>query len=221
MIRAVLFDLDGTLLDRDAASERWFRSVLARRTDLFVADQREQTLARFLDLDAHGYNDRAQFCRDVLAEFPGLSESPAIFWHEFTTGLAANVQLESPVRALLDRLCARMPVAILTNGSRRTQRAKLAAAQLEHLTTFISEEIGLEKPDSAAFRHALGQMGIEDPSEVLFVGDDPVRDIQGAHGAGLRTCWVSRGRTWSLEATSPEWTVRHVSELESFEELHG
>jgi putative hydrolase of the HAD superfamily len=221
VLRAVIFDLDGTLLDRDAASERWFRSVLQRRPDLVPMERWPEALTRFLELDAHGYNDRAQFGRDVLEAFPSLSESTASFWFEFTAGLAASVQAEPSVRALLDRLGARMPIAILTNGSLRTQRAKLKAAQFEHLAAFISEEMGVEKPDPAAFAQVLKHLRIESPADALFVGDDPVRDIQGARAAGLRTCWVSRGRTWSLEGFSPDHTVAHVAELEGFEELRG
>ena len=221
MIRAVIFDLDGTLVDRDAASERWFRSVVQSRPDLFPMNRWTEAVTRFMALDEHGYNDRAQFGSDVLEAFPGLSESTSMFWYEFTSGLAACVETEPKVRALLDRLRARIPVAILTNGSLRTQRAKLRAAQLDHLTTFVSEEIGVDKPDPAAFAHVLKTLKIDRPADALFVGDDPVRDMQGARAAGLQTCWVSRGRTWTLCDFKPDRTITHVAELEGFEELRG
>ena len=61
----------------------WVQSMVrddTRRAILLCDNDAE--MARFLDLDAHGYNDRAQFCRDVLQAFPGVAESPAMFWSE-------------------------------------------------------------------------------------------------------------------------------------------
>ena len=216
MISAVLFDLDGTLVDRDAASERWFRGLVATRPDLFATG----ALQRFLELDRRGYADRGRFCREVVEAFPGLSESPAHFWHEFTAGLAACVVPAPGVLALLQSLARRGPVAILTNGSTRNQRAKLKAAGLDGFRAFVSEEIGCEKPDPGAFAFAVAAVGGK-PDECLFVGDDPERDVAGSKRAGLRACWVAHGRGWQMDAVRPDFTVERVEEVAHLEELRG
>jgi putative hydrolase of the HAD superfamily len=218
MISAVLFDLDGTLVDRDAASERWFRGLLQRRPDLFP--DRPQALRRFLELDLRGYGDRGRFCHEVVDEFPGIATSPAHFWHDFTLGLAASVVAEPQVLAMLEAIASRKAVAILTNGSTRNQRAKLSAAGLSHVRAFVSEEMGFEKPDPQAFAFALEALSVQ-ADGCLFVGDDPDRDVAGAEAAGLATCWVSHGRAWPRGDLRPDRVVSRVEEIAALEELRG
>ncbi len=53
----------------------------------------------------------------------------------------------------------------------------------------MSGEEGVRKPDPEIFRRALVRLGVA-AHEALFVGDHPVADIEGAHGAGLLPVWM-------------------------------
>jgi putative hydrolase of the HAD superfamily len=91
----------------------------------------------------------------------------------------------------LTRLAERFRLGVVSNGSGATQRAKLRALALEPLfdPIVISEEVGVRKPDARIF--GLAVAGWKVPLEnVLFVGDDPVSDIEGAKAAGLRALRV-------------------------------
>lgn len=212
MISAVLFDLDGTLLDRDGASARWFEALLQSRPGLAGERSRPEALRLYLALDAHGSTDRARFCSEVVAAFPGIADSPASFWQAFSAGVASSAHAESGAVELLAELRRRVPIAILTNGSSRNQRAKLSASGLGDLKAFVSEEIGFEKPDPRAFETACAGLGAA-PAEALFVGDDPERDIAGARAVGMRTCWLARGRRWNPADFRPDLQVDSVGEL--------
>jgi len=55
------------------------------------------------------------------------------------------------------------------------------------------------------------------PDEVIYVGDDPVTDIEGARRAGLRTVWVNRHRrAWPRELTPPDAEAATLHEVDSF-----
>ena len=73
----------------------------------------------------------------------------------------------------------------------------------------VSEEFGVNKPDPAIFNHALNLIGAS-PSETLFVGDNTVADIGGAIGVGMRTAWMSHGRSWEIDRYSPDHVVENV-----------
>lgn len=211
MTRAWLFDLDGTLVDRDAASGRWFGDLLARRPELARGGE-EEARRRFAELDLGGYDDRARFCREVLLAFPGIAPSPAQLWHDFTSGLAEWARAEDGAMGLLSRLSLRHRVAVVTNGRSRLQRRKLEVAGLGRWPAFVSEELGLEKPDPRLFAAVATSLGVE-PAACTFVGDDPERDVAGAAAAGMHTCWVSRGRAWSRTDLVPERVVERVGAL--------
>jgi putative hydrolase of the HAD superfamily len=59
----------------------------------------------------------------------------------------------------------------------------------------VSEAEGLRKPDAALFQRAADRLEVK-ADQCFFVGDNPAADIPGAHGAGMRTAWLSAGDVW-------------------------
>ncbi len=96
--------------------------------------------------------------------------------------------------AVLEHWSARLPLALVTNGASRLQRAKLAATDLERFfdVVVVSEEVGAGKPDPAPFHAALRALDAA-PDEVVMVGNDVDRDVAGARAAGIRPIHVDRG----------------------------
>ena len=103
----------------------------------------------------------------------------------------------------LDRLAARVPLAALSNGN-----ADLERIGLMHVFAFQlgAREHGAAKPAASIFHAACAQLGCE-PAQVLHVGDDIEMDVLGAHGAGLRSCWINRP---DAEGRVREWPHAHV-----------
>ena len=97
--------------------------------------------------------------------------------------------------AVLEALRQRQVViAVLTNHySEVEQRQKLADCGLTHLVDrlFVSAEMGLTKPDPAAFEAVLEACGTG-AAEAVMVGDSLTTDIAGARAAGLRAVWLNR-----------------------------
>lgn len=88
-----------------------------------------------------------------------------------------------------------VPMGILTNGPADIQRLKLEQLNVAECfaAIVVSGEIGVGKPDPAAFRIVLDALGAR-PADTLMVGDSWNRDIEGAESVGMRSIWISNGR---------------------------
>ena len=120
-------------------------------------------------------------------------------WSRFRRELPGHIDPDPEAARLLRSLeAAGLPFAVLSNGGGAFQRAKLRAAGLADLVPaeklLISGEIGVSKPEPAAFEALTKVLGGIPPSETLFVGDHPVNDIGAAKAAGFQTCWIARNR---------------------------
>ena len=79
----------------------------------------------------------------------------------------------------------------------------------------VSEEVGWRKPHPRIFNRFLTLMNVE-PGEVLFVGDDLERDIQGAKGVNMKTAWIVRTpnrQTIGETQIRPDYILRSLNEL--------
>lgn len=210
--RAVFFDLDDTLIDRAGAFERYVADLIVRHPAAFPASRRDADVAELHALDRRGSTDRATFCRRVTATFPALGLTPEALWEDMSSRLPMLVEHDPWVWGLVERFSRRQPLAVVSNGSGRVQRAKLHQAGLTGRLTdvFISGEVGAEKPDPRIFQKALAWVD-RAPEDVLHVGDDPERDIAAAARVGMATCWVSHGRPWPPGLPPPTFTVDRVT----------
>lgn len=83
-------------------------------------------------------------------------------------------------------------LGLLTNGFSETHREKIALLKIGEFfdAIFISDEVGMLKPDPLLFAHACATLGVP-PMRGAMVGDRYDRDIKGALEAGLYTIWLN------------------------------
>lgn len=107
-------------------------------------------------------------------------------------------------RQLIASLKHRTRLALVTNGAADTQREKLQAMGMhaDFEATAISGELGIAKPDPAIFHFALDQLGIA-AADAWHVGDSLATDIAGAKSAGVTAIWLNRGNA-VRQPTDPE-----------------
>lgn len=202
MLKAVLFDLDDTLVDQEGASRAalldWlpelgldlddpeelvaaWGAVSAEaferygRREITFLDQRRVRVREFLGADAS--DDEA----DEL--FSGYLSRYERSWTAFDDALPA-------LRRVRD---AGLVVALLTNGDAYQQRLKLDRTGLaEHLDVVVaSDDLPAGKPDPRAYAAACEILGLA-PGDVLMVGNDVEKDYQGALDAGLGAVLLDR-----------------------------
>lgn len=199
-MHAVLFDLDGTLNDRVSGLVAFARDQFTR----FGIDARQLTeiASRFVALDANGKVWKTEVYSQIIKEF-ALKGNPAVetLVHEYIRLYPNFAVAMADAKNVLEALKARqIAVAIVTNGRSDVQRSVITALGFDALVSaiVISEEVAVRKPQRQIFEIALRQLGVK-ASEAIFVGDDPIADIEGALNAGLYpiafNCATSDGMT--------------------------
>lgn len=188
------FDLDNTLVDRDAAFCAGVKQWVQR--DRRFCTKGEEILRQITELDAHGYTPRVEFCEGLAALLDVTHDKANQVWNDIRIALISSIRPDPVVNAMLTILAQETDLALISNGASETQWAKLKAAGLEEYFSkvLISEEVGVTKPSSSIFQ-LLFSDGRHLRENSLFVGDHPDHDIAGAKNAGMQTCWIRRGRS--------------------------
>jgi putative hydrolase of the HAD superfamily len=211
--KAILFDLDGTLFDWDPS----FRELVEQQYACFNAAlahiPRETYVQRVMELDAHGYVERAIVYGEAAREF-GLPDAlvPRLighFWETYSSLCRCFPEVPS---ALATLRANGVKLGMITNGSVRMQESKihqLGFAELLH-PILISEREGLRKPAPRIFERALGRLGLTS-DQAWYVGDHPDVDVRGAFDAGLTAVW--RYTPYWPRPDVPSHEIRGLDEL--------
>lgn len=215
-VKAVLFDLDHTLYDRDNTFLAWARWFVRERLGLTDDSGYSETVDLLVTMDASGYRPRQELFRWIKERYPMLEAEVEELVADFYRQHVSYLSLEADTRLLLDSLAAaRIPFGVVTNGS-ANQLLKIRELGLDTRTSciYISALAGCRKPEPAIFLAASDELGVA-PSDTLFVGDNPEADIVGAAGVGMHTAWLHRGRDWpdQLRTTTPDYSISSLAEL--------
>ncbi|WP_189135261.1 HAD family hydrolase [Wenjunlia tyrosinilytica] len=200
-----LFDLDGTLVDRQAA----FTGAVA---DLCRAYSFGPEVETWMLTELADRANAADFVR--LREAFALTEPAAQLWQAYVDQVAAAVSCRPAVLNGLARLReSGWTIGIVTNGASDIQRAKLTATGLADLVdgVAVSGDIEVRKPDPQLFQLAAARCHTVLSRDVWMTGDNPACDIGGGHQVGLRTIWL-RGRPWPDGVQAPHHAVDDVTD---------
>jgi putative hydrolase of the HAD superfamily len=202
-----LFDLDDTLIDREAAFRRWAVWFCGER------DLDGTAVEALCAADGFGYTPRDQMFATVHAQFD-LRDPVGVLVEGYRSQYLSFFEEEPDVQAALTALRrAGWRIGVVTNGP-AMQFEKVERAGLGPLVDAVcaSEEAGSWKPDRGIFDEALRRLGTsaDEAGAVWMTGDSAANDIGGARALGFSTVWVHRGRRWAEEAFSPDHTVDGV-----------
>lgn len=215
-IRAVIFDLDGTLLNRKAAFEAYMADQASRFAARLGSIGRERYLDVAFRTDQNGTAPRTTAFREMAAELGLDAELTTDLIADYKAGFPGTCRLFPGALECLSSLRASgMQLGLITNGSVSMQTQKVDAARLGPLlgAILISEGEGLRKPDQAIFHRAAERLQVT-PLECVFVGDNPDADVRGAKRAGMRAVWV-RDPWWNDEPKEADAAIGDIRELVS------
>jgi len=218
--RAICFDLDNTLWDVWPVirrAEEAMHAFLANRYPKVTATNTVETLREARDRTALAFPDKSHdytFLRletlRALARASGYAETMAEQAFDVFIAARNEVDLYEDVLPALDRLGRRYRLFTASNGN-----ADLARIGLAHRfeRSVAARHVGALKPDPLVFCKVIEGTDLR-IGEVVYVGDDPELDIEGARSAGMGAIWLNRtGAQWPIDIAPPADTVTSLAEL--------
>lgn len=197
--RAVLYDLDGTLVDHEHAAragvEAWSRTLglPAGQWRRWLTIERKWFTA-FENGEVSHLGQRVERCREFIGR-PELSDDEALtMYGDYLAVYRSNwVAFPDALPSLEAALGRGLTVGILTNGAEEMQRAKLerTGLWLDGMIMCATVELGAPKPQPESYRAALEKIGT--PAEhTVMIGDSWENDVAGARRAGLHAVHLDR-----------------------------
>ena len=219
----LLLDVDNTLLDFTSAERQALTDTLAQYQlpcDESICEIYHQVNDRLWQSLAKGELSRSKLFAVRFARFlqaAGLPDNGKSreMNDRYEEQLALHPDLIPGALAALDELAEVATLAAVSNGAYKVQQARIQASGIDRYLdgVYISEKVGAAKPSPRLFEHALRDLGVNDRSRVLVVGDDLLADIQGGRNAGLDTCWVNFAGAENGTGVVPGHTIASFEEL--------
>ena len=201
MIKVILWDIDGTLLnfleaEKGAIRKGFADHHLGECTDEMLGTYSKINV-RYWQMLERGEMSKPQILVQRFADFfktYGLDTSVAdAFNRDYQLNLGEFICFYPHATETVEKLRGRVLQYAVTNGTKVAQDKKLARSGLGELFEgiFISEEIGAEKPNREFFDRVFDAIGHFNEEEILIVGDSLTSDMRGGVNAGIRTCWFN------------------------------
>lgn len=217
MIKAVVFDLDNTLVD--------FMAMKRQAVDAAITAMIDAGMTMDFS-DVKGHIDRIygehgieyqmvfdQLLRDTLGRVDYKMLSAGIV--AYRRAREAALKPYPHVSATLMELVKRgVRLGILSDAPTREAWLRLCFINFHHffdaVVTF--DDTGVRKPDQKPFRLILERLGAE-PSEAIMVGDWAERDMVGAAAVGMRTAFAQYGDAFGNQTVTSDYVLSDIKQL--------
>ena len=220
----LLFDADNTLLDFDENE----RTSLTDTFRVFGIPFDEDTIRLY-----HGINlmywkmlSEKKISKEellikrfaTLFERIGVDADPVATENHYRTLLGKGCQVVPGALEVCRKLRNDYRLYVITNGVASTQHSRLEGSGVAALMDgiFLSEKLGIEKPNAGFFEKVFAAISPADLSEIMIVGDSLTSDIRGGMNAGIRTCWYNPEKKPLPDAYTADLIISDLRELTGF-----
>lgn len=200
-IKAVLWDLDGTLLNfKEAEAYSLQKSFdilgLGECTDA-MREMYSKINLKYWQMLERGEMSKEDILVERFREFLQVYQmddtKAEALRVEYESHLGDIISLEEDALKVVEALHGKVQQYIVTNGRGPLQKQRLADSGIDKWMdgVFISDEIGIEKPMKGFFDVVLEAIEGVKPEEMVIIGDSLTSDMQGGNNAGILCCWYN------------------------------
>jgi len=216
MIKAVLFDLDNTLIDFMRMKRNSCESAISAMIDAGLNVKKEKALKKLFKLyDQYGLEDKKIFQKFLKGEtgkvdYRILANAIVAYRSVRTSYLKPFPHTDY---VLLKLKSKGIKLAIVTDAPRLKAWLRLMAMKIGNFFDIVVayEDTKELKPSNLPFEAALKKLRVK-PEECLMVGDLPHRDIEGAKKLGMKTCFAKYGNP-KVRKSDADYEINDIKEL--------
>ena len=225
MIKALLWDVDGTLLDFKAAESAAIRRLFG---EFSLGECTDEMIRRYSAINEEFWQrlERNEITKQQVligryeqffAEI-GVPVSLAVeFNRRYQVRLGDTIVLRDDSYSIVKSLRGRVRQYVVSNGTVIAQSRKLEGSGLGEMMdgVFLSEALGVEKPNKAFFDAVMDRICPEAPEEVMIIGDSLTSDIRGGNNAGIKTCWYNPEGKTAPDEYKIDYVIADLHEIDS------
>ena len=209
MYKYLLWDIDGTILNFKAAENLAIKALFKKYNLGECSDEMIEDYSKINDRYWQAL-ERGEMTKPeiLVGRFKEFFESIGVdtevaedFNADYQVTLGDYVVfedgavelLETEKKALNNDGSRKFRLIAVTNGTKIAQEKKLKTSGLDKIfdAVYISEDVGIEKPNKGYFDEVFLSEGITDKSEAVIIGDSLTSDILGGNNAGIDTIWYN------------------------------
>ncbi len=223
MIKTLLWDVDGTLLDFGKSEEYGIRKCF----ELFsLGECTDEMLSRYSLINKKYWEmlERNEITKpEVLrGRFEEFFKSEGIefdkideFNLEYQYRLGDKVFFCDNGLETVQALKGKVKQYGVTNGTYVAQSRKLKESGLDKIFdgVFISDKVGYEKPSIEFFNAVQTEIGEFKSDEVMIIGDSLTSDIKGGNNAGILCCWYNPKSDKNKYNLKVDYEIKDIAEI--------
>ena len=222
MIKYLFLDLEDTILDFKKAEAVAIRKTIRQ----YGLEPTDALAARYSEVNERHWKalERGEMTRDqvVVGRFAAFFgeqgievDAPAVAKTYESFLSQGHWFLPGAEETVKQKLYGKYKLYLASNGTAVVQQGRMTSADLYpyFVESFVSQELGYNKPSKEYFEAAIARIPGFKREECLMVGDSLTSDILGGKNAGLRTVWVNPHHKTAPEHLKPDYEIELLADL--------
>ena len=217
MIKAIIFDLDNTLLDFVKMKQFAVKAAITAMIEAGLDVDEKKAYQDIFDLYIKKGWENQQVFDDYLNQTVGKVSNKILAAgivsyrraREATLLVYPNVN-----KTLIELIKMGIQLSVVSDAPSREAWMRLYYLNLHHVfdPVLTFDDTGVRKPSAKPFEMALDILQ-SSPDEVLMIGDWPERDVVGAKKIGMKTIFARYGDTFGTVDSGADWDVNDIYDL--------
>ena len=217
MIKAIIFDLDNTLLDFVKMKQFAVKAAITAMIEAGLDVDEKKAYKDIFDLYVNKGWENQQVFDDYLNQTVGKVSNKILAAGIVSYRRAREATLldyPNVNKTLIELIKMGIQLSVVSDAPSREAWMRLYYLNLHHVfdPVLTFDDTGVRKPSAKPFEMALDILQ-SSPDEVLMIGDWPERDVVGAKQIGMKTIFARYGDTFGTVDSGADWDVNDIYDL--------